>query len=67
MTLADFFLAGTIFSCSRITLGATERAQYPSVFAHFTKVTEDERVKQFWGTEDFIEVAVTGPKPFPHP
>lgn len=66
VTLADFILAGMVFGCSYAALGAAERAKYPSIFSHYAKVTEDERVKQFWGTAEFTEVAVTEPKPLPH-
>ena len=64
MTLADFALAAMVHSASFAALGAAERAKYPSVFTHYAKVTEDEKVKQFWGTEGFTEVAVTEPKTF---
>ena len=65
VTLADFVLAGVILSCSHAALGAAERAKYPSIYAHFARVTEVEKVKQFWGTEGFTEVAVTEPRPYP--
>ncbi|KAH0832359.1 glutathione S-transferase C-terminal-like protein [Lanmaoa asiatica] len=65
VTLADVVLAGMVFGCSFAALGAAERAQYPAVFAHYAKVTENEKVKQFWGTEGFTEIAVTEPKSFP--
>ena len=53
-----------VYGASLTALGAAERAKYPNVFTHYAKVTEDEKVKQFWGTEGFTEVAVTEPKSF---
>ncbi|KAF9234641.1 glutathione S-transferase C-terminal-like protein [Melanogaster broomeanus] len=61
-TLADFVLVGVVHQAASVPLGAAERAQYPLVFAHRAKVTDDERFKQYWGTESFVEVAVTEPK-----
>jgi glutathione S-transferase len=67
LSLADLVLAGMVFNARRVSLGTAEIAQYPNVFAHFTKVTEDERVKAFWGEEGwpFVDVAITEPRPFP--
>jgi elongation factor 1-gamma len=65
VTLADLVLAGMVFGCSHAALGAAERAKYPKVYAHYAKVTEVEKVKQFWGTEGFTEVAATEPRAFP--
>jgi len=62
LTLADFVLAGVIFAAAHVSLGSAERAQYPHIFAHYTKVTTDERVKQYWGTEEFVDVRLTEPK-----
>ncbi|KAF9233234.1 glutathione S-transferase C-terminal-like protein [Melanogaster broomeanus] len=62
VTLADLVLAGVILGSASVSLGAAERAQYPLIFAHYAKVTEDERIKQYWSTEDFVEVAITGPQ-----
>jgi len=59
LTLADFVLAGVIYAAARVALGSAERAKYPHVFAHYTKVTADERVKQYWGTEEFVDVRIT--------
>ncbi|KAG6379377.1 glutathione S-transferase C-terminal-like protein [Boletus reticuloceps] len=64
--LADLVLAGVILSCSKTTLGAAERAKFRLTFAHYAKVTGDERVKRFWGTEEFTEVTITEPRPFPY-
>lgn len=61
LTLADFALAGAIFAAARVALGAAERAQYPHIFAHYAKVTADERLKQYWET-DFVDVRITEPK-----
>ena len=66
MTLADFVLAAMVYGASFAALGAAERAKYPNVFTHYAKVTESERVREFWGTEGFAEVAVTEPKTFTH-
>ena len=66
VTLADLALAGAAFGCSHAALGAAERAKYPSLFAHYAKVTGGEKVKEFWGTEGFTEVAVTEPRPSPY-
>ena len=62
LTLADFVVAGTIFAAAGVSLGSTERAQYPYIFAHYAKMSEDERVKQYWGTEGFVDVRITEPK-----
>ena len=69
LSLADLVLVGVVFSARRVSLGTAEVAQYPNVFAHFTKVIEDERVKQFWGVEGwpFVDVAITEPRQFPLP
>ena len=66
MTLADFILAGLMFTCSRIALGAAERAKYPALYAHYDKVTGDDKVKHLWGKELFTEVAVTGARTWPN-
>ena len=65
LTLADFVVASTIFAAAGISLGSAERAQYPHIFVHYAKVTEDERVKQYWGTEGFVDVRITEPKAVP--
>ncbi|KAF8552028.1 glutathione S-transferase [Imleria badia] len=67
LSLADLVVAGVILNTRRAALGTAEVAQYPNVFAHFTKVTEDERVKRYWGVDrlPFVDVAVTEPKAFP--
>ncbi|KAH0832361.1 glutathione S-transferase C-terminal-like protein [Lanmaoa asiatica] len=62
LTLADFVLAGVIFAAARVALGSAERAQYPHIFAHYAKVTADERVRQYWGMEEFVDVRITEPK-----
>ena len=64
VTLADIALAAMVYGASLIALGAAERAKYPNVFTHYAKVTGAEKVKQFWGTEGFIEVAIKEPKTF---
>lgn len=67
LTLADLVLAGVILQARRVALGSAEVAQYPNVFAHFEKVTGDERVKELWGADrwPFVDVAITEPRPFP--
>ncbi|KAF8123296.1 glutathione S-transferase C-terminal-like protein [Boletus edulis] len=59
LTLADFVLAGMTFAAAQFALGSAERAQYPHIFAHYAKVTADEKVKQYWGTEEFTDVRIT--------
>ena len=56
-----------ILNARRVTLGIAEVTQYPNIFAHFAKVTEDERMKQFWGADrrPSVDVAVTEPRVFP--
>ncbi|KAF9220301.1 glutathione S-transferase C-terminal-like protein [Gyrodon lividus] len=63
LTLADLVLAGVIHSAAGVSLGAAERAQYPLIFAHYAKVTANEKIKQYWSTQDFVEVALNEPKP----
>lgn len=67
LSLADLVLAGVILGARRVSLGTAEVAQYPNVFAHFAKVTADERIKQFWGAGrwPFVDVAITEPRPVP--
>ncbi|KAF9233233.1 glutathione S-transferase C-terminal-like protein, partial [Melanogaster broomeanus] len=62
VTLGDLVLTGVVLNSARLSIGAAERAQYPFVFAHYAKVTEDERIKQYWGTDTFVEVAITEPQ-----
>ncbi|KAF9233230.1 glutathione S-transferase C-terminal-like protein [Melanogaster broomeanus] len=62
VTLADFVLVGVVHQAAIVSLGAAERAQYTLIFAHLAKVTGDERFKQYWSTEKFVEVAATEPK-----
>ncbi|KAF8432704.1 glutathione S-transferase C-terminal-like protein [Boletus edulis BED1] len=57
LTLADLFLAGGIYGSCVTALGAAERAKYPAIFAHYAK--------QFWGTEQFTDVAITEPRSLP--
>ncbi|KAG9308461.1 glutathione S-transferase C-terminal-like protein [Chiua virens] len=65
LTLADLVLAGAIHAASSRALGAVDRAKFPHVFAHYAKVTADERIKQYWGTENFLEARITEPKAAP--
>ena len=55
-----------MFTCSRIALGAAERAKYPALYAHYDKVTGDDKVKHLWGKELFTEVAITGARTWPN-
>ena len=65
LTLADLVLAGTIYAAAIMSLGSAERAKYPHIFAHHAKVTADERVKQYWGTDGFVETRVLEPRKYP--
>ncbi|KAF8552025.1 glutathione S-transferase C-terminal-like protein [Imleria badia] len=65
VTLADLFLAAVVYGPSHATLGAAERAKYPSIYAHFAKVSSDAKIKHLWRTERFAEVAITEPVPMP--
>ncbi|KAG9308459.1 glutathione S-transferase C-terminal-like protein [Chiua virens] len=62
LTLADFVLAGVIFVAASACLGAAERTKFPHVFAHYAKVASNEKVKQYWGTRQFVDVSITEPK-----
>ena len=63
LTLADLVVASTVYAAARVTLGSAERARYPHIFAHYEQVTGDERVKQYWGTNGFVDVRLTEPTP----
>ena len=63
LTLADLVVASTVYAAARVALGSAERAQYPHIFAHYEKVTGDEKVKQYWGTDGFVDVRLTEPTP----
>jgi len=65
LTLADFVLVGTVFAAAMVALGSAERAKYPHVFAHYDKVTGDESVARYWGTEEFVDVRSTELKTYP--
>ncbi|KAI9566189.1 glutathione S-transferase C-terminal-like protein [Boletus coccyginus] len=65
LTLADLVLAGVIFAAARASLGSAERTQYPHIFTHYEKVTLDERVKQYWGMDGFVDVRIAEPKTYP--
>jgi len=49
-------LAAVIQRAAKVTLGATERALYPSIFAHYERVTADPRLKDIFGVAEFVEV-----------
>jgi len=59
ITLADIVVAAVILRAARVTLGATERALYPNIFAHYEKVAADPRIKDIFGVADFVEVSMT--------
>ncbi|KIK91323.1 hypothetical protein PAXRUDRAFT_830941 [Paxillus rubicundulus Ve08.2h10] len=62
LTLADLVLVGVISTAACVLIGAAERAELLHVFAHYSKVTADEKIKEYWGTQDFTEIAVSEPK-----
>lgn len=59
ISLADLVVAGALYQASRLALGTAERKQYPASFAHYEKVTADEKIQQYWGTDGFIEAPIT--------
>jgi len=61
LSLADLIVAGAIYQASRLALGTAERKQYPAIFAHYEKVSSDERIQQHWGTEGFADAPLTEP------
>ncbi|KAH0831297.1 glutathione S-transferase C-terminal-like protein [Lanmaoa asiatica] len=58
MTLADIAIAAASQQAGGITCGATERAQYPNIFAHYEKVTAHPKVKEVFGEAEFVEEAM---------
>lgn len=56
ITLADIVVAGVVQRAARTTHGTAERALYPNIFAHYTKVTADPRIKDIFGEAGFVEV-----------
>ncbi|KAG0706204.1 glutathione S-transferase C-terminal-like protein [Suillus ampliporus] len=62
ISLADIVLAAVVQRAARVTLGAAERALYPNIFAHYARVTGDPRIKDIFGTVDFVEVPVAPKK-----
>ncbi|KIM54523.1 hypothetical protein SCLCIDRAFT_136669 [Scleroderma citrinum Foug A] len=60
VTLADIMLATATLRAGQTVCGATEREQiYPRVFAHFAKVTTDERIKEWFSASGFVETPLT--------
>ncbi|KAI6141816.1 glutathione S-transferase C-terminal-like protein [Pisolithus tinctorius] len=56
ITLADIFLAVAIQRVGQTACGTAEREQtYPHVFAHYAKVTSEEKIKAVFGEPEFIE------------
>lgn len=56
ITLADIFLAVAIQRVGQTACGTAEREQsYPHVFAHYAKVTSEEKIKDVFGEPEFIE------------
>ncbi|KAF8843523.1 glutathione S-transferase C-terminal-like protein [Paxillus ammoniavirescens] len=58
LTLADIALAGVTQQAGRVTCGASERAQYSNIFAHYEKVTAHPKVQAVFGEAGFVEEAV---------
>ena len=67
LSLTDLVLAGVILHARRVPHGTAEVAQYPNVFVHFVKMTENERViKDSSGADrwPFVDVTITEPRQF---
>ncbi|KAG1725781.1 glutathione S-transferase C-terminal-like protein [Suillus paluster] len=62
ITLEDIILAAVIQRAARVTLGAAERALYPNIFSRYAKVAADLRIKDIFGTVDFVEVPLAPKK-----
>ncbi|KAI6022092.1 glutathione S-transferase C-terminal-like protein [Pisolithus marmoratus] len=59
LTLADIILATAVQRAGQTVCGVREREQvYPRVFAHFAKVTNDERIKHLFGEPGFVDEAL---------
>ncbi|KAI6035776.1 glutathione S-transferase C-terminal-like protein [Pisolithus marmoratus] len=59
LTLADIILATAVQRAGQTVCGVREREQvYPRVFAHFAKVTNDERIKHVFGEPGFVDEAL---------
>jgi len=53
-------LATATLRAGQTVCGTAEREQvYPRVFAHFAKVTSDERIKSWFAEPGFVETALT--------
>ncbi|KAL4072275.1 glutathione S-transferase C-terminal-like protein [Scleroderma citrinum] len=58
ITLADIFVAAAVVRAGETVCGVAEREQtYPHVFAHYAKVSSDERIKAVFaqGNPKFVE------------
>lgn len=55
VTLADIALAASTQQTGRVTCGATERALYPNIFAHYDKVVSIPRMKEIFGEPKFVQ------------
>ncbi|KIO11050.1 hypothetical protein M404DRAFT_127133 [Pisolithus tinctorius Marx 270] len=56
LTLADIVLAMAVQRAGQTVCGVKEREQvYLHVYAHFAKVTNDERIKQVFGEPGFVD------------
>ncbi|KAI5984345.1 glutathione S-transferase C-terminal-like protein [Pisolithus albus] len=56
LTLADIALAAAVQRAGQTVCGAKERQEtYRHVFAHFEKVTNDERIKHLFGEPGFVD------------
>ncbi|KAI5994342.1 glutathione S-transferase C-terminal-like protein [Pisolithus albus] len=59
LTIADIILATAVQRVGQTVCGAKERQEtYRHVFAHFEKVTNDERIKHLFGEPEFVDEAL---------
>ncbi|KAI6126616.1 hypothetical protein F5141DRAFT_1060349 [Pisolithus sp. B1] len=60
LTLADIILATAVQRAGQTVCGVKEREQaHRHVFAHFEKVTNDERIKHLFGEPEFVDKALS--------
>ncbi|KAI6104918.1 glutathione S-transferase C-terminal-like protein [Pisolithus croceorrhizus] len=60
LTLADIILATAVQRAGQTVCGVKERERvYRNVFAHFEKVTNDERIKHLFGEPEFVDKALS--------
>ena len=55
LTVADIILAASMKIAFKVTLGASERAKYPKVIAHFERVLSQPKIKETFGEIEFAE------------